>query len=75
MLLVSYLAAGSLGDVRLAHLGPPATTVAVLTFVLVTLGSVPSAVVPSPPSKPSLTVTHDDSPETATHGPDADPSE
>jgi hypothetical protein len=56
LLVLAYLATGSLGDLRLANLGPSPTTVAVLAFVLVTLGAVPSAVVTSPPPKPRLTV-------------------
>jgi hypothetical protein len=76
MLAVAYLADGSLGDVRLAHLGPSPTTVAVLAFALVTLGAVPSAVVPSPPSRPRLTVTHDSAAgEAVMPEPDVAPSE
>ena len=56
MLVLAYLATGGLGDLRLASLGPPPATVAVLVFVLVTLGAVPSAVVTSPPAKPRLAV-------------------
>lgn len=51
-----FLASGSLGDTRLASLGPPAATVGVLAFVLVTLGAVPSAVVGRSPGKPALSV-------------------
>ncbi|MDI1289183.1 MAG: DUF6350 family protein [bacterium] len=56
MFVLAYLASGSLGDLRLANLGPSPTTVAVLVFVLVTLGAVPSAVVASPPAPPKLAV-------------------
>jgi hypothetical protein len=56
MLALCYLADGALGDVRLAHLGPTPTTVAVLAFVLVSLGAVPSAVAPRPTAKPDLAV-------------------
>jgi hypothetical protein len=62
MLVVTWLADGSLGDVRLAHLGPQAATVGVLTFVLVTLGAVPSAVVASPPARPQLAVSVGEAP-------------
>jgi hypothetical protein len=62
MLAVSFLADGALGDVRLAHLGPSPTTVAVLAFVLVALGAVPSAVVPRPPARPDLVVAVEESP-------------
>ena len=54
--LLAFLASGSLGDVRLANLGPPALIVGVLAFVLVTLGAVPSAVIVAPPAKPRLAV-------------------
>ncbi len=56
MALLAYLASGSLGDVRLASVGPPALTVGILAFVLVTLGAVPSAVIGAPPAKPQLAV-------------------
>ena len=52
----AFLADGALGDLRLAHLGPTASTVGLLTFVLVVLGAVPSAVAPSPPARTLLTV-------------------
>jgi hypothetical protein len=54
--VLASLADGALGDVRLAHLGPSATTVGVLVFILVLLGAVPSAVVPSPPVKAVLVI-------------------
>jgi hypothetical protein len=50
------LAAGSLGDERLAQVGPTPLAVAILGTVLVGLGAVPSAVVPSPPARPRLSV-------------------
>jgi hypothetical protein len=56
LMVVTFLANGALGDVRLAHLGPSASTVGVLVFVLILLGAVPSAVAPSPPAKPQLAV-------------------
>ncbi len=56
LMVVSSLADGALGDVRLAHLGPSPTTVGVLVFVLVLLGAVPSAVVPSPPARAQLAI-------------------
>lgn len=54
---LAFLASGSLGDLRLVNLGPPAITVGVLAFALVTLGAVPSAVVVPPPGqrRPSVT--------------------
>ncbi len=56
MLVLAYLASGSLGNLRLAQVGPSPVTVAVLTAVLVTLGAVPSAVIGAPPAKPALSV-------------------
>lgn len=50
----AQLASGSLGDLRLASVGPSATTVGVLAFVLITLGAVPSATAPAPPARPAL---------------------
>jgi len=61
MLVLAYLSDGSLGDLRLAHLGPSPMTVAILTTVLLTLGAVPSAVIVSPPSGPALTVAESES--------------
>ena len=52
----AFLASGSLGDVRLAQLGPVPLTVGVLAAVLVVLGAAPSAVLPSPPDRPQLAV-------------------
>jgi hypothetical protein len=52
----AFLAAGSLGDLRLAHIGPSPLTLGVLAAVLVVLGAVPSAVMPAPPARPLLTV-------------------
>jgi hypothetical protein len=57
LLAASYLADGSLGDVRLAHLGPRAATVGLLAFILVAAGAVPSAVVAGPPAQRRLAVT------------------
>lgn len=65
MLVLAYLSTGSLGDLRLASLGPSPTTVAVLAFVLVTLGAVPSAVVTSQPAQPRLAVADPTLPEAA----------
>ncbi len=56
--LLALLASGSLGDLRLAWVGPSATTVGVLAFVLMTLGAVPGAVAPSPPARPNLAPVH-----------------
>ena len=63
MLVAAYLASGALGDVRLAHLGPSASTVGVLVFVLVLLGAVPSAVAPAPPARPALAVAESPEPD------------
>ncbi len=52
----AFLAAGSLGDLRLAHIGPSPLTLGVLSAVLVVLGAAPSAVMPAPPARPQLTV-------------------
>ncbi|MHB1165819.1 MAG: cell division protein PerM [Candidatus Nanopelagicales bacterium] len=57
LLVLSHLATGSLGNGRLADLGPSPATVAVLAFVLMILGAVPSAVVTGPPPRPVLRVT------------------
>jgi hypothetical protein len=54
MLLLAYLASGSLGDLRLARVGPSPGTVALLTGLLIMLGAVPSAVVVPAPDRPSL---------------------
>ncbi len=56
LFVLAWLSSGALGDARLANLGPAPVTVAVLAFVLITLGAVPSAVVAAPPSGRSLTV-------------------
>ncbi len=56
MMVVSYLATGSLGDLRLAHLGPSPFSVGCPYRPAVTLGAVPSAVVARPSDRPSLTV-------------------
>ncbi len=50
----AILASGSLGDARLAHLGPMPLTVGILGAVLVVLGAAPSAVIPSSPDRPQL---------------------
>jgi hypothetical protein len=54
--IAAQLASGSLGDLRLAHVGPSALTVGVLAAVLVALGAAPSAVVPAPPERARLSV-------------------
>ncbi len=54
--VAAFLAAGSLGDLRLAHIGPSPLTLGVLAAVLVVLGAAPSAVMPAPPARPQLTV-------------------
>lgn len=63
----AFLASGSLGDLRLVHLGPVPLTVGVLGAVLVVLGAAPSAVIPTPPDRPQLAVA-DRPPETVTTG-------
>ena len=59
LMLLAVLSDGALGDVRLAHLGPSPTTVGLLTFGLVLVGAVPSAVLPRGPKAPVLVVAHD----------------
>ncbi len=54
--LGAFLASGSLGDGRLAQVGPVPLTVGILGAVLVVLGAAPSAVVPRPPMRPPLAV-------------------
>jgi hypothetical protein len=72
MAIAAHLASGSLGDLRLAHVGPAPLTVGVLAAVLVALGAVPSAIVPSPPERPRLSVADADAAdETAVPDPDA----
>ena len=59
LMLLAVLSDGALGDVRLAHLGPSPTMVGLLTFGLVLVGAVPSAVLPRGPKAPVLVVAHD----------------
>lgn len=54
--VAAALSSGALGEERLAVLGPVPVTVGILGAVLVVLGAVPSAVVPSGPERPALTV-------------------
>lgn len=72
MALLAWLSSGSLGTASLAALGPDPAVVAVLTVVLVSIGSVPAALVPSPPARPSLQVATptDQSDVPAVHGSD-----
>ena len=56
MVLVSFLASGALGDVRLSHVGPAPVAVGVLSGLLIMLGAVPSAVAVASPERPSLLV-------------------
>ena len=57
--LASYLAAGSLGELRLAYLGPLPTTVGILGAVLVVLGAAPSAAAAASTDRPRLSVAND----------------
>jgi hypothetical protein len=72
--LGALLASGSLGDQRLAHLGPDALTVAILGAVLTVLGAAPSAIVPASPARPVLAVANDSDGPPATGSVDDDPS-
>lgn len=54
--VAAALASGALGEDRLAALGPVPMTVGILGAVLVVLGAVPSAVAPSGPPRPALSV-------------------
>jgi hypothetical protein len=56
MLALATLASGSLGEDRLSGLGPPASMVAMLAFVLVLAGAVPTSVIPPSAGKPRLAV-------------------
>lgn len=53
---LSWLASGSLGTEALVGLGPDPAVVGVLGVVLVLIGAVPTALVPSPPARPVLSV-------------------
>jgi hypothetical protein len=68
--LAAYLASGSLGDLRLAQVGPVPLTVGVLGAVLVALGAVPSAVAPAPPERPRLSVMAGDDSDPHAHAPE-----
>jgi len=57
--LASYLAAGSLGELRLAYLGPLPTTVGILGAVLVVLGAAPSAAAAASTDRPRLSLAND----------------
>ena len=54
--LAAFLAAGSLGDLRLAYLGPIPVTVGILGAVLVVLGAAPSAAAASSTDRRRLSV-------------------
>lgn len=56
MAALAWLSSGSLGTDALAGLGPDPSVVAVLTVLLVVIGAVPAALVPSPPARPALVV-------------------
>jgi uncharacterized protein (DUF2252 family) len=60
MAFAAYLASGSLGDLRLARIGPTPSTVGILAAVLVLLGAMPSAVAAAPPVRAPLAVASDD---------------
>jgi hypothetical protein len=53
---LAWLASGSLGTESLVGLGPDPAVVGVLSVVLVLIGAVPTALVPSPPARPVLSV-------------------
>lgn len=58
--LAAFLASGSLGDLRLAYLGPLPVTVGVLGAVLIVLGAAPSAVAAAPSDRRRLAVANVD---------------
>jgi hypothetical protein len=54
--LAAYLASGSLGDLRLAYLGPIPATVGILGAVLIVLGAAPSAAAAASTDRKRLSV-------------------
>ncbi len=58
--LGAFLASGSLGDLRLAFLGPVPATVGILGAVLIVLGAAPSAAAAAPSDRRRLTVANVD---------------
>jgi hypothetical protein len=54
--LGAFLASGSLGDLRLAFLGPVPATVGILGAVLIVLGAAPSAAAAAPSDRRRLSV-------------------
>ncbi len=58
--LAALLASGSLGDLRLAYLGPSRPTVGVLGAVLIVLGAAPSAAAAAPSDRRRLAVANVD---------------
>lgn len=58
--LGAFLASGSLGDLRLAFLGPMPATVGILGAVLIVLGAAPSAAAAAPSDRRRLTVANVD---------------
>lgn len=56
MALLAWLSSGSLGTEALRSIGPEPSVLAVLTVMLVAIGAVPAALVPSPPARPTLSV-------------------
>ncbi len=54
--LLAWLSAGALGTSALSSIGPDPAVVAVLAIVLVSIGSIPAALAPSPPARPTLQV-------------------
>lgn len=63
--LGAALTSGSLGDLRLAQVGPVPLTVGVLGAVLIALGAVPSAIAAASPDRPRLSVANPAAPTTA----------
>jgi peptidoglycan/LPS O-acetylase OafA/YrhL len=57
--LAAFLAAGSLGDLRLAYLGPIPVTVGILGAVLVVLGAAPSAAAAASTDRRRLSVANE----------------
>lgn len=54
--LLAWLSSGSLGTESLAHLGTDPLVLGVLGALLISVGAVPTALVPTPPARPSLAV-------------------
>lgn len=54
--VLAWVSSGSLGTQNLAQLGPDPSVVGMLAAVLVAVGALPTALAPSPPARPSLSL-------------------